>query len=328
MVNSYMAKVPGFAEAVAWLTRFAGAYLGFYSFFVGLVGMLLASIFSRVPDLSLGGLKVANPLRTALSNPERLAFEEERSNWEQERKRYAREADSARKLAQEHAALQARLQRLETELETAAATTQIYDFAMNYCRHQDSVLERLFVAFHTADADFDLIYRQTMDWLAHLAKQLVFVQDRSLTCTIMAYDEAEDRCTVVGEVGAKAQNRERFQPRRGIGVAGRVLVTGQPRVVQDVYRDPDYLPSTDNDPRSLISVPVFSRRRVVGLVNIRSHPSGCLSENDLKTIQFAVDQVGLAMEIRRLRDQTRKEALLRKRLNQFLTPEPEGGEPQ
>lgn len=322
VVNTYVARVPGFAEAVAWLSWFAGVHLGFFTAGTVLLGISLATLFSRVPDLSLAGLKVRNPLYFAVSNEERRAFAEERGSWESERKRHSRELEEARKLRQENVDLNARLQRYET----AAATAQIYDFALNYCRHQDSVLERLFVAFHDGDGEFDLVYSQTMGWLAHLAKQLVFQQDRSLNCTIMAYDEAHDQCTVVGEVGTRALRRDRFLPRRGIGVAGRVLLSGQPRVVPDVFQDPDYVRSGDDDPRSLICVPIFSQGKVVGLVNICSRPAGALREKDLKTIQFAVDHIALAMGIRRLRDRTKKEAVLRKMLEQFLTPGPEGGE--
>ncbi|MFZ5825591.1 MAG: GAF domain-containing protein [Bacillota bacterium] len=323
VVNTYVARVPGFAEAAVWLGRFAGLHLGFFTAGTVLLGIFLATLFSRVPDLSLAGLKVRNPLYLAVSNEERRGFAEERANWEAERKRLAREIEEARKLRQENVALSARVQRLET----AATATEVYDFALNLCRHQDSVLERLFVAFHDGNAEFDLVYGQTMGWLAHLAKQLVLKQDRSLNCTIMAYDEARDRCTLVGEVGTKPHQRDRFSPRRGVGVAGRVLLTKQPRVVPDVYQDPDYIRSTDDDPRSLICVPIFSQGKVVGLVNICSRPAGAFTEKDLKTIQFAVDHIALAMGIRRLRDRTRKEAVLRKMLDQFLTPDPEGGEP-
>lgn len=305
LINTYVAKIPGFWAAVQALKGFGDAHFGFFVFLLTLAGTALASVFSRVPEISLSGLRIRNPLHLASSDKERLQFEQEQRRWAEEREE-----------------LERKVQALAGERETAATNVDIYEFALKTCCHQDSVLEKLFEAFHADDQYFHAVFRQTMDWLAHLAKQLVVLQDRSLTCTVMSYDPANDQCELIGEVGTRPTRSGSYSPRRGIGIAGRALATGEPQIVPDVARNPFYVRGLREEPRSLLSVPIFWQGRVIGLVNISSQAKNAFSDTDLKTIQPVVDDMAVAMHLGRLRVQQRRQGRLTERLNQYLT----GGE--
>jgi putative methionine-R-sulfoxide reductase with GAF domain len=317
-VNSYLTKVPGFWVAVERARTFAQEHFGFFTFVVSLAGMVLAWAFSRVPEISVAAFKVKNPLHQASSDKDRLEFERQKRNWESEREELLRKARANDKLRAEINQLKQQLRLSIAEQESAAASLDIYEFALKTCSHQDSVLEKLFVAFDAEDAHFDAVYRQTMNWLAHVAKQLVVLQHRTLTCTIMSYDSNTDQCHIVGEVGTSPNRTSRFSPKLGVGIGGTVLTSGEPIVAGNVLKDTRYLPSTKDDPRSLMCIPVFNERKIVGLVNIRSRPENAFGDTDLKTVQPAIDNIAIAMALAKLRWVQKRQPALTKRLDSYL----------
>lgn len=317
-VNSYLTKVPGFWVAVENARSFAQEFFGFFTFVVSLVGMVLAWVFSRVPEIPFGAFKVKNPLHQASSDKDRLEFEQQKRHWESEREALLRKARANDKLRAEIDHLKQQLHLTRSERETAAANLDIYEFALKTCSHQDSVLEKLFVAFDADDAHFDAVYRQTMNWLAHVAKQLVVVHHRTLTCTIMSYNSTGDQCQIVGEVGTSPNRTSRFSPKKGIGIGGAVIASGEPIVAGNVLKDPRYLPSTKDDPRSLICIPVFNERKIVGLVNIRCRPEDAFGDTDLKTVQPAIDNIAIAMALAKLRWVQKRQPALTQRLDSYL----------
>ncbi|MDF2628648.1 MAG: hypothetical protein K0R39_2479 [Symbiobacteriaceae bacterium] len=312
-INSYLTKVPGFWVAVEAAKSFAQNQFGFFTFLVSLVGMVLAWVFAQVPEIPFAAFKVKNPLHQATSGKDRLQFEQQKREWESERETLLRKSRATEKLQAELAHLKQQCRSLLAERDIAATNVDIYEFALKTCSHQDSVLEKLFLAFDQSDTQFDAVYRQTMNWLAHVAKQLVVLQHRTLTCTVMSYDQTADQCHILGEVGTSPTRTNRFSPKKGVGIGGAVLTYGEPIVAGNVLKDPRYLPSTKDDPRSLLCIPVFSERQIVGLINIRCRPENAFSDMDLKTVQPAVDNIAVAMALAKLRRvQKRQSALTRK----------------
>lgn len=318
LINTYVAKIPGFWGAVQALKGFSDAHFGFFAFLLSLAGMALAAVFSRVPEISFSGLRIRNPLHLASSDKERLQFEEQQRRWAAERELLERKAARSDRLSSQVAELEKQLQAVTSERESAATSLGIYEFALKTCFHQDSVLEKLFDAFHADDRHFGEVFRHTMDWLAHFAKQLVVRQDRSLSCTVMSYDAERNHSELVGEVGTRPARPGRFSPQKGIGIGGRALATGEAQVIADVARDPDYVRGLREDPRSLLCIPIFGRGRVIGLVNISSQAWNAFSDTDLKTIQPALDDMAVAMNLARVRAQQFRERRLTARLNQYL----------
>jgi PAS domain S-box-containing protein/putative nucleotidyltransferase with HDIG domain len=83
------------------------------------------------------------------------------------------------------------------------------------------------------------------------------------------------------------------------GVVGRVVRTGQPALVPDVRRDPDYI-GVHPALRSEICVPLTGRDGVLGVVNIESDSPDPLADDDLHLLLTLTPQIVIALENARL----------------------------
>jgi diguanylate cyclase (GGDEF)-like protein len=87
--------------------------------------------------------------------------------------------------------------------------------------------------------------------------------------------------------------------KRGEGIAGKVLETGEPILVQNVEKDPRL--NQKNKPRyktkSFLSVPLKIEDRVAGVLNISDKiMGGVFNENDLRLLQPLVTNASIAIE--------------------------------
>ncbi|HWI53896.1 MAG TPA: GAF domain-containing protein [Symbiobacteriaceae bacterium] len=321
--------IPGFDSVVVATQGFAQNHFGFSVLLCVLLGIALAFGFSGVAEISVAGLKVRNPLHLAASDTERREFEQHRRNWDQERKRLLVRSIAAEAQVKDMQTITQENHALRTELDEAVRKTSIIDYALNTCSHQDSIFEELFDAFAKDEHAFTHVYHGVMGWLAHLTKQLVIAQDRSLHCTIISYDSNNDTSHIIGEVGTKLNRSDQFLPKRGVGIAGRVIVTGRPEVVNNVAQDRDYIPFATDNPGSMICIPVHHRRQIVGIVSVCSRRINAFSTQDLETTQLAVDNIAVAMSLRRLKLMDARQHTLSRKLDDFLSRPPdktEGGE--
>jgi PAS domain S-box-containing protein len=104
---------------------------------------------------------------------------------------------------------------------------------------------------------------------------------------------------------------ERYPIRRG--VMGRVALTGQPALVTDVRRDPDFvevIPGVSSE----ISVPLRDQGQTVGVLVIESQDEPLLDDADLQVMLALSEQIGVAITRARLFDQVRQsEAAIRQK---------------
>jgi PAS domain S-box-containing protein len=83
------------------------------------------------------------------------------------------------------------------------------------------------------------------------------------------------------------------------GVSGRVARTGLPVLVEDVRMDPDYIETTKGV-CSELCIPLFDRRRVVGILNVESKDRMKLGETDLRLMTALGEHVSIAIVSARL----------------------------
>ncbi|MBI3099168.1 MAG: GAF domain-containing protein [Planctomycetes bacterium] len=117
--------------------------------------------------------------------------------------------------------------------------------------------------------------------------------------------------------GAAGEKVKKMRVKLGQGIAGTVAETGQPLIVNDAYADkrfsPDYDRKTGFRTRALCCVPLKSRDRVIGIVQVINKRDGSLFTNeDLKTFTSFASQASIAIENARLYTDL-KEALERER---------------
>ena len=106
--------------------------------------------------------------------------------------------------------------------------------------------------------------------------------------------------------GGKQMLERGHRLKLGVGVVGFCAQTGQPRIALDVggdavYFNNPYLPNT----RSEIALPMNSRGKTIGVLDVQSTEAGAFSSDDLLVLTALVNQVSIALENARLLTETR-----------------------
>ena len=92
-----------------------------------------------------------------------------------------------------------------------------------------------------------------------------------------------------------------------VGIVGFVAGSGTPRIAHDVgtdaifFNNPD-LPQT----RSELALPLNSRGKIIGVLDVQSTKPAAFSEGDVTTLQILADQVALAIDNNRLMTETNR----------------------
>ncbi|HEY42791.1 MAG TPA: GAF domain-containing protein [Anaerolineae bacterium] len=92
------------------------------------------------------------------------------------------------------------------------------------------------------------------------------------------------------------------------GITGKVAATGEPLLVPDVSKDPRYINIDDDETHSELAVPIRSKGKVIGVLNIQSQELDAFDESDLVLTQSLADQVAIAIENARLFNEEQRRA--------------------
>ena len=104
-------------------------------------------------------------------------------------------------------------------------------------------------------------------------------------------------------------------PRRVIsGIAQRVAQTGNSLMVNDVSREPQYIPSRDTPGvKSELAVPIRSATDVIGVLVVQSEEVNAFDDFDLFTAETLADEVAIAIDNARLYQESQDIAVLDER---------------
>ena len=140
---------------------------------------------------------------------------------------------------------------------------------------------------------------------------------------ILLFDEQKQRLRYRVSRGLSAKYVEKMEMAPGEGVAGRVVKTGEPILVEDISKDArvahNDLISTEGL-KGFASVPLKAKDKVVGVINMASHTPGQFRDDDLYLLNSMGCQIGSAIEQSRLYERLasaarRYQTLLRHALN-------------
>lgn len=110
--------------------------------------------------------------------------------------------------------------------------------------------------------------------------------------------------------------------RLGEGVAGKVALSGEPMVIDDISTDPraeGFEPLADGI-KAFVSVPLRSKDRVLGVINIASHEVGKFSARDVQLLEGIAAQIATAVENAELHQEVQhKEAVRGELLREILS---------
>ncbi len=97
----------------------------------------------------------------------------------------------------------------------------------------------------------------------------------------------------------------------GVGIVGYVAQTGEPTVVNDPANDPRFYSKVSSDVgftnRNIICVPLISRDRVIGVIELLNKQGGDFDQDDLDRLQGIAATVAVAIENAGLYQQTEEE---------------------
>lgn len=83
----------------------------------------------------------------------------------------------------------------------------------------------------------------------------------------------------------------------GEGIIGRVAMTGQSALVNDVHRDTRYVPDRDlAETHSEMAVPLKVEQRVLGILDIQADRLNAFTEQDLFVMETLASQIAIAIE--------------------------------
>jgi len=106
----------------------------------------------------------------------------------------------------------------------------------------------------------------------------------------------------------------------GVGIVGCVAQSGRPEIVNDPASDPRFFKKISSDvgfaSRSILCVPLISRDRVIGAIELLNKEGGDFNQEDLERLQGIAATVAVAIENAGLYEQTEEE---RSRLQAILT---------
>lgn len=162
--------------------------------------------------------------------------------------------------------------------------------------------------------DLDTVLNAALDKVLELLKGntggILLLDDESQTLSYRAYRGLSEEF-VEGIAGLKL----------GEGIAGRVAQLGEPIYVDDISKDPRLTRSVviKEDLKSFASVPLRSKNKVLGVMNIASRTVGPFSHQDIQLLTSIANQIAVAIENAELYNEVqRKEEMRGELLRQII----------
>ncbi len=144
----------------------------------------------------------------------------------------------------------------------------------------------------TSSLDLDSILQTIMEKMAEYF--------RPDTWSLLMVDEAKNELYFAIAVGAASEVLSNARLKMGEGIAGWVAKNGQALIVPDVQADPRFSPRLDEmtrwQTRSIICVPLRSKHRVLGVIQLVNVNVKGLSEQEMFFLQALCDYAAISIE--------------------------------
>jgi diguanylate cyclase (GGDEF)-like protein len=144
----------------------------------------------------------------------------------------------------------------------------------------------------TSSLDLDSILQTIMEKMAEYF--------RPDTWSLLMVDEARDELYFAIAVGDKAEALKDVRLKVGEGIAGWVAKNGEARIVPDVHNDPVFASRVDEttqwETRSVICVPLRSKLRVLGVIQLVNVEMSKFTQPELFFLQALCDYAAIAIE--------------------------------
>ena len=120
--------------------------------------------------------------------------------------------------------------------------------------------------------------------------------------SILLYDEDTDELVFEAVAGEGSDSLVGHRFPSSTGIAGFVLVTGQPMIIEDLRRDPrfakDLAESTGFVPEGLMAVPLLHEERTLGVLEVLDRPqNAAFSLHEMDLLALFATQAAVALDI-------------------------------
>ncbi len=131
---------------------------------------------------------------------------------------------------------------------------------------------------------------------------------------ILLWDEERQTLSYEAHHGLSTKYVQEVRCRSGEGIAGRVAQTGQPILVEDASTDtrtahPDLI--AEEGLRAFASVPLRSKDKVLGVINIASREARKFSSEDIQLLDSIAVQIAIAIENAKLHQEVQRKEEMR-----------------
>lgn len=120
------------------------------------------------------------------------------------------------------------------------------------------------------------------------------------TWSLLMVDEDKDELYFAIAVGDAADSLKTVRLKVGEGIAGWVARHGEPLIVADVYNDPRFAKRIDEmtkwKTRSIICIPLTSKQRVLGVIQLINVDMKLFGDNDQLLLQALADYAAIAID--------------------------------
>lgn len=138
--------------------------------------------------------------------------------------------------------------------------------------------------------------RRVMEIVMGKAQALI----RADAWSLLLVDEKQQSLSFEVSKGERASRIKDYKLAVGQGIAGWVVRYRRPVIINDVRRDRRFDPSVDKmtgfQTRSILCVPLISRGRIIGVVELLNKRKGSFTREDLATLNLLVEPGAVAIE--------------------------------
>ena len=118
-------------------------------------------------------------------------------------------------------------------------------------------------------------------------------------CSVMLVDQKRNELVLKAARCSSDEYWQRPNLKIGKSLISRVVKEGTPLMVEDVTQEAEYLYpelAKKEGVRSLISLPMMAKDKVIGVINAYSGPEHVFSEEDIRVLSTVCDQAAMAIE--------------------------------
>ena len=118
-------------------------------------------------------------------------------------------------------------------------------------------------------------------------------------CSVMLVDQKRNELVLKAARCSSDEYWQRPNLKIGKSLISRVVKERKPLMVEDVTREAEYLYpelAKKEGVRSLISLPMMAKDKVIGVINAYSGPEHVFSEEDIRVLSTVCDQAAMAIE--------------------------------